>query len=751
MSFSILSDFSDEDMENQMDIGMHYSNVGSYADEEEIQSTAWTTDMVTRDLCNEAEEYSISNPNSTSWASALIFAAEAALKKAGYNEELSLRYVLKCLPQSQEIDLNEVTVSDIITFVSEKGLMDKSTEEQVEKDIVAEDELCSVTTSKFYFDVIRNDVPNMSGLMNFIAEGNPVIVLMALDLVRLKTVNDVTGNEIYTGATNEPTLYGVVKGYDETKWTVTFNVVPCENIEMNLPMVNNYTSANYAGIAGFAMSLKVKSVPEEIISYDVVKKIEEIPSYVSRLRFKHYDPSDVTSLTLIYNYLLDLTIAEDAFPIVYFFNITCPILRSFNIYKNAMSNPNTQRRLADLNGNFILDTPSLADMSVGMYSLYNFIALSVIQIDPSFTLRLSNYSMSNIERVEYMVEIPMDIVTQIQSTIEMNEGHEKPVQLVPINPIFTPTPTPTPTPQPWFPIYDPFILGDNCNYATSQTCRQETISERNVTNLYLAIRDAYPTKALAHTRVIVLSGVDNDTIELWRVSLSKQVMNIAPIDFYIMHDPIKGRTISAEIALSHLALTQYLLPRILFIGDGTLYREGFIQVLQFLDENKDKGWFKNLEEFTVIKNYIATYDYQQEAIQSGYAANLTTQIVGYLSSMCSDKTNFPNLRYIDLRMNGYNLQGYATFGEALRNATDPSTGVTIVANETLVKYPVFCVDDADYQAQTTIKTYYYDMNNDMDVKQCRFNWNWEVNGMFNNDINGPYPLDDTPNCPGYEQ
>ena len=100
--------------------------------------------------------------------------------------------------------------------------------------------------------------------MNFVAEGNPVIVLMALDLIRLKTVNDVAGDAIYTGATDKPSLYGVMKGYDEKKWTVMFNVVPCENIEMNLPVVDNKTSANYAGIAGYAMSLKVKSVPPEI-------------------------------------------------------------------------------------------------------------------------------------------------------------------------------------------------------------------------------------------------------------------------------------------------------------------------------------------------------------------------------------------------------------------------------------------------------------------------------------------------------
>ena len=94
---------------------------------------------------------------------------------------------------------------------------------------------------------------------NFIAERNPVIVLMALDLVRLRTVNSVTASDIYTGATNQPSLYGVMRGFDTEKWTVTFNVVPCENIEMNLPITESETNANYAGIAGYAFSLKVKN------------------------------------------------------------------------------------------------------------------------------------------------------------------------------------------------------------------------------------------------------------------------------------------------------------------------------------------------------------------------------------------------------------------------------------------------------------------------------------------------------------
>ena len=258
MNFSILSDFTNEDLEQLMTLGITYSREGSYADPEDITIESKSVNIISRDLCSGAEKYSISNSNSSSWASALILAAETALRNENYDEKLSLSYVLQCLPETQEIQPNDVTPSDIISFVTEKGLMSEAV-----AGLLNENELCSANTPKFYFDITRNDIPNKSGLMNFIAEGNPVIVLMALDLIRMKTVNDVTGDDIYTGGAYQPSLYGVMKGYDETKWTVTFNVVPCENIEMNLPVVDSDTNANYAGIAGYAMSIRVKSVPPE--------------------------------------------------------------------------------------------------------------------------------------------------------------------------------------------------------------------------------------------------------------------------------------------------------------------------------------------------------------------------------------------------------------------------------------------------------------------------------------------------------
>ena len=198
MNFSILSDFNDDDLNKMMDLGVKYSNMGSYAEPEDIGSASWSGSVIGRDLCAGAEKYSISHSDSTSWASALVMAAEAALRKEGYDAKFSFPYVLKCLPESQEVELNDVSPSDIIEFARVKGLM---TEAEAEELMIQEADLCAAITSKFYFDIVKNDIPNMSGLMNFIAEGNPVMVLMALDLVRLKTVNDVTGDDIYTGAT----------------------------------------------------------------------------------------------------------------------------------------------------------------------------------------------------------------------------------------------------------------------------------------------------------------------------------------------------------------------------------------------------------------------------------------------------------------------------------------------------------------------------------------------------------------------
>ena len=136
-----------------------------------IPESTWKGDYVASDLCPGSEIYSTSTSNSTSWASAIVHAAEYAFSNEGYEERFSLKYVLKCLPEFSEAQPNEIGTSDIISFVAENGLMTDRVASSL-----SEGELCSSTANNYKFEVIRNDVPNESGLKNFANEGNPVIV-----------------------------------------------------------------------------------------------------------------------------------------------------------------------------------------------------------------------------------------------------------------------------------------------------------------------------------------------------------------------------------------------------------------------------------------------------------------------------------------------------------------------------------------------------------------------------------------------
>ena len=261
IDFSILSDFDDEDLKGLMEIGTKYSGLGSDTDAVTVKNETFSATISTRDLCEGFEDYSKSNATSTSWATAIITAAESAYFKEGRkNIKFSLKHLLTCLPLSSGLEPNKLTNSDIYRFITDTGLMREDDANLLDSDNLCTDDVFP----KYHFQVTQIDAPNKGGLMNLVAEGNPVVTLLALDLLRLRVTNDVTGDYIYTGAAYEPTLYGVIQGYDADKWIVTFNVVPCENIVLQLPVTESDTNANYAGIAGYAFSIAYKetSTPE---------------------------------------------------------------------------------------------------------------------------------------------------------------------------------------------------------------------------------------------------------------------------------------------------------------------------------------------------------------------------------------------------------------------------------------------------------------------------------------------------------
>ena len=300
----------------------------------------------------------------------------------------------------------------------------------------------------------------------------------------------------------------------------------------------------------------------------------------------------------------------------------------------------------------------------------------------------------------------------------------------------TPTPTPTPTPEYLFPVYDPFILGDNCNYESPNTCFENIIPDMEVLRRYLSIRDAYPTMALKRTRVLALSGMTLPAIELFRESLSKQVKNPAAVDMYFYSDYMTVRYVDATMVVPLISLSQFTYPSRIIFGDGTMKREGMAAVIQWMVDNRGKGYFVNLEYFQISGHSTADYNY---FTSNGTA--LQNQIVANLHTICMDKVNFPKLSTLNFNSNGYNLHNNG-FDAALIGACDRiETGVSIRASQVSVLYPTIC-------STSHVDNYwYYDMSDERDVAQCRFTWNWEMGSTL--DVyapSGPFPNANTIVC-----
>lgn len=422
-----------------MDLGVKYSGAGSYADPVQFPAVSPPSDVIGRDITAGTAAFSSPNSAATSWASALVLAAEAALRKEGIEEKISLLYVLQCLKESLEVEAKDVSPADLIAFVAEKGLMTEAAASELSMEA-----LCSAKTPKFYFEVERNEAPNASGLKRFVAEGKPVIVLLALDLVRLKTANDVTGDAIYTGATEQPSLYGVVKGFDEKKWIVTFNVVPCENIEMNLPVIANETNANYAGIAGYAFSLKAEPISTEFVVDDSVGSLGLIPSWATKIVIKQGSFNTITEMRFDFPELRSLVFEDNTCANVQFIEINAPLLEELIIGENCFSGLPASRRLMDLIGKFVLNTPLLKIVSVRHRSLWNLHTLVLIQINVDTRMELVDFALNGIVKIQYKVDLPFEKVMYFKITIEGNVGHEGDILLEPLDP---PTSTP-PTTEP---------------------------------------------------------------------------------------------------------------------------------------------------------------------------------------------------------------------------------------------------------------------------------------------------------------
>ena len=198
------------------------------------------------------------------------------------------------------------------------------------------------------------------------------------------------------------------------------------------------------------------------------------------------------------------------------------------------------------------------------------------------------------------------------------------------------------------------------------------------------------------------------------------------------------------MAVSLISLAQYTRPARIVFGDGSFQREGMDIVLQWMVDNRDKGYFVNLEYFQMTGHKCAAYNTETTAdhVASDPIA-LADNIVSNLATICADKVNFPKLSLFNFHNNAYN-ENEENFDAKLRAACSKAeTGVTINARQVNVAYPTMC-DDSPYNNNNY---FYYDMTDVKDRDQCRFTWNWEMNSVnMNYAGHGPYPNDNTIEC-----
>ena len=212
--------------------------------------------------------------------------------------------------------------------------------------------------------------------------------------------------------------------------------------------------------------------------------------------------------------------------------------------------------------------------------------------------------------------------------------------------------------------------------------------------------------------------------------------NPAAVDMYFYSDYKIVRYVDATMAVPLISLAEFTRPSRNVFGDGSFKREGMASVIQWMVDNRDKGYFKNLEYFQISGHKAAAYEGTAEE-----ALALQNQIVANLHTMCTDKVNFPKLNTLNFNSNAYNEFNNG-FDAALRTACNRTeTGVTIRAFQVAIWYPTMC--------STTHQDnyWYYDMEDEKEIAQCRFTWNWEMGDTINVYAPaGPFPNDSTEAC-----
>ena len=319
--FTALMDWSDEELQELGRLNVEYSGVPiMYDDAPEPTQDEMSVDKISREF-DKLEDYNAPEKKcSTSWATAAVRAAEAALN---YRVELSEEQLFTCLPKDLGFadGCDGIHPKKVIDYLNEEGLVAKD-------DFNGCDKLDGIR--KYHFTPNTPEVPTAGGLMNLlVTENKPVFVMMAVDIKKLTFVKNMTDvkDSVKCGG-YQPSLYGVLTGYKYYSnsqsgwWEVVTNVIPGEEIVMKIPITSNMANANYAGIAAYAFTLTEVLACEDDLVISTEDDCNQFDS-INHLRSITVNEGMCNSMTS------DLVIA----------NAFC--LKEFIVKKNALNNLNS--------------------------------------------------------------------------------------------------------------------------------------------------------------------------------------------------------------------------------------------------------------------------------------------------------------------------------------------------------------------------------------------------------------------------
>ena len=68
------------------------------------------------------------------------------------------------------------------------------------------------------------------------------------------------------------------------------------------------------------------------------------------------------------------------------------------------------------------------------------------------------------------------------------------------------------------------------------------------------------------------------------------------------------RYVGATLTIPLISLSQFTRPSRIVFGDGSFMRGGLDTLIQWMVDNRDKGYFKNLEYLQVTGHKAASYE-----------------------------------------------------------------------------------------------------------------------------------------------